>query len=61
MRNFIRLGAFLAFVAFTLLAILQWSFRWYGLGLLLMIWAVVASVQLLRRKPDTSTFKPGRS
>ena len=60
-RNIIRLGAFLAFVVFTLLSILQWSFRWYGLALLLLVWAVVGAVQVLRHRPDAAIFKPGRS
>jgi dienelactone hydrolase len=59
-RNFLRLGAFLAFIVFTLLSILEWSFRWYGLALLLLVWAIVGLVQLVRRKPDITTFKPGR-
>jgi predicted dienelactone hydrolase len=59
-RNFVRLGAFAAFIVLVVLSVLKWSFRWYGLALLLLVWAVVGAVQLLRRKTDTATFKPGR-
>jgi len=60
LRNWIRVGAFLAFIVFVLLGVLQWSFRWIALCILLLIWAVVGAVQLLRGRLDASAFKPGR-
>ena len=29
-RSFVRIGAFAAFVLFTLVSVIQWGFRWYA-------------------------------
>ena len=53
-RSYVRIGAFTAFVLFTLVAIIQWDFRWYGLALLLIhlgcIGCVGADTQRMGKK-----------
>lgn len=49
LKNIIRIGAFAFFVLLTLISIIQWSFRWYGLGILLFIWAVLGVSGLIRK------------
>lgn len=51
-RSYIRVGALVAFVLLTLTSVIQWSFRWYGLALLLLVWAVSGAWALLRRKVE---------
>ena len=51
-RSYIRVGALVAFVLLTLTSVIQWSFRWYGLALLLLVWAVPGAWALLRRKAE---------
>ena len=56
-RSFIRIGALAAFVFFVLVPVIKWSFRWYGLALLLLIWAVLGVWALVGRKP-VKEYKP---
>lgn len=49
-RSFVRIGAFAAFVLLTSVSVIQWSFRWYGLALLLFIWAALGAWGLIRRR-----------
>jgi dienelactone hydrolase len=58
-RSFVRIGAFAAFVLLALVSVIQWSFRWYGLGLLLFVWAVLGAWTLLRKKAGTNDYKTG--
>ena len=51
-RSYIRIGALVAFVLFTLVSVIQWSFRWYGLALLLLVWAGLGAWTLIRRKGE---------
>jgi hypothetical protein len=44
-RSFVRIGALAAFVLFMLVSVIQWSFRWYGLAVLLLVWAALADTQ----------------
>jgi len=41
-RSFVRVGVFTSFVILTLISVIQWGFRWYGLAVLLFIWAALA-------------------
>jgi len=60
-RSFIRLSAFAAFVLFTLVLVIQWSFRWYLLVLLLLIWAVLGAWTLIGKKAEKKEFSAGRT
>lgn len=60
-RSVISLGAFGAFVLLLLAGVIQWSFRWYLLGGLLLIWAVMGAWRLLRRQPEARPFSGVRT
>ncbi len=66
-KSFIRIGVFAAFILFTLLSVIQWSFRWYPLAALLLIWAVRGAWNLISQRAQASLraekkeFKPGFS
>jgi dienelactone hydrolase len=59
-RSFVRIGAFAAFVIFTLVSVIQWSFRWYGLAALLLVWAALGAWTLIRKKEEKKEYKTGR-
>lgn len=50
-RSLIRIGALGVFVILTLTAVIQWSFRWYGLAALLAVWAAIGAWTLIRTRP----------
>jgi dienelactone hydrolase len=54
-KNLLRVSAFSGFVLLALASVIQWGLRWYLLALLLFIWALPATWQLLRKKEQ----KPG--
>lgn len=56
-RSFVRIGAFTAFVIFTLVSVIQWSFRWYGLAALLLVWAALGAWTLLGKKAEKNDYK----
>ena len=60
-RSYIWIGAFATFLLFTLMSVIQWSFRWYLLAGLLFVWAVIGAWRLLRHKPDTKAFSAVRT
>jgi dienelactone hydrolase len=60
-RSFVRIGAFAAFVLFTLVSIIQWSVRWYLLAALLLVWAALGAWTLVRKKAEKKGFSAGRT
>jgi Predicted dienelactone hydrolase len=56
-RNLIRIGAFAAFVLFTIVSVIQWGFRWYLLAAILFIWAIIGGISLIRGKRDKKEYK----
>ena len=56
-RSFARIGAFAAFVTLTLVSVIQWSFRWYGLAALLLVWAALGAWTLIRNKEEKKEYK----
>lgn len=58
--SFLRIGALAAFVLATLFSIIRWSFRWYGLALLLLIWAVLGAWTLIGRKAEKQDYSARR-
>jgi dienelactone hydrolase len=58
-KSFIRMGALAAFVVLTLAAVIQWSFRWYGLAALLSIWAMLGALTLMRKKAEKNGYRTG--
>ena len=51
-KNYVRLAELALFIIFTLLPVIDWSFQWKGLGLLLAVKAVISLISLLRNKPQ---------
>jgi dienelactone hydrolase len=60
-RSYMHIGAFAAFLLLALVSVIQWSFRWYLLGVLLLIWAVLGAWALIARKAEKKAYKAGRS
>ena len=60
-RGFIRMGALATFVVLTLLSVIQWSFRWYLLATLLLIWAALGVWTLTSRKAKKREYRAGRT
>ncbi len=60
-KSVIRIGAFAAFVLFTLLSVIQWGARWYLLAALLLVWATLGAWTLFRKKVEKREFRIGRT
>ncbi len=58
--SLLRLGAFAAFVLCALFSIIEWSFRWYGLAVLLLIWAVFGVWTLVGKPRAKRAYSAGR-
>jgi dienelactone hydrolase len=58
-KSFIRVGALAAFVLFSVVSVIQWSFRWYGLAILLSVWAVLGAWSLIGKKAGNPAYKTG--
>ena len=59
-RNFARIGAFAIFVTFTLASVLEWSFRYYALAVLLFLLLIIGAVNLIRNKEERKTYNAHR-
>jgi dienelactone hydrolase len=59
-RSWIYIGEFATFVIFTLVSVIQWSFRWKFLAAALLVWAVIGGISLLRNKEDKQEYKTVR-
>lgn len=57
LRNWIRLAAFITFALLVLTSVIEWSFRWILLGILLSVLAAIATVSLFRNKPTMKKHK----
>lgn len=58
-RNFVRIGALAAFVILALVAVIQWSWQWYGLAALLLVWAALGAWGLIGKQHTEKEFKSG--
>jgi dienelactone hydrolase len=56
-KSVIRIGAFFAFVLFTLVSVIQWNFTWYLLAALLFIWAALGALTLIRKPGEKKSYK----
>ncbi len=56
-RSFIRIGALAAFALFTLVSVIEWSLRWYGLAALLLVWAALGAWTLIHSKADKKEYR----
>ncbi|MFN7252443.1 MAG: alpha/beta hydrolase family protein [Anaerobacillus sp.] len=59
-RNMIRIIAFVGFVLFSALSVIDWSFRYYTIAGVLFPLAIIGAVGLLKKKEDKRTYKPVR-
>lgn len=59
-RSIMRIGIFAVFILFVLASIIKWSFRWKALAVLLLVWAVLGALALIRNKSDKKEYKCGR-
>jgi len=48
----VRIGGLAEFIIFTLLSVIQWSFRWYALALLLTVWAILGAWTLILKREE---------
>ncbi|MFN8442845.1 MAG: hypothetical protein U0175_18860 [Caldilineaceae bacterium] len=60
-RSYLWIAAFGAFVLFTLASIIRWSFRWYLLALLLLVWAMISVWRLFRKRAEAKPFSSVRT
>lgn len=61
LKSLVWIGAFVAFVLFALLSVIQWSFRWYGLALLLFFLAALGTYRLVGKRSEEKVFSTGRT
>jgi dienelactone hydrolase len=59
-KSYIRLGAFAAFILLALVSVIQWGFRWYGLAVLLFIWAALGAWALIGKGAERKEYSAGR-
>lgn len=59
-RNIIRIAAFLSFVLFTFLSVIDWSFRYYSLAAFLLILSIIGTAGLIKKKQKERAYKPVR-
>lgn len=58
LRAIVRITVFVVFVLLVLTGILEWSPRYYALGLLLLVFAAIGAGTLLRRRTDEGSYRP---
>lgn len=56
-RSYLRIGGLAAFVLLTLVSVIQWSFRWYLLAVLLLIWSALGAWTLVRKPLEKKPFR----
>jgi dienelactone hydrolase len=56
-KNWIRIAIFIAFVFLTLSPVIEWSFRWGMLAILLFILTLKGTVSLIRNKTNNPNYK----
>ncbi|WDV45803.1 acetylhydrolase [Clostridiaceae bacterium M8S5] len=60
-RSCIRLIVFGIFVLFVFISLIQWSFRWKLLALVLSILAIISCISIIRNNQDKKIYKPVRT
>lgn len=56
-RSIIRITAFTAFVLFTVVGIIDWSFRYYSVGALLFLLAIIGAVAPIRKRQEKRAYR----
>jgi len=60
LRSSIRIGALAGFAFLGVASVIEWNPRWYGLTALLLIWAALGTLTLIRGKADQKDYRTGR-
>ncbi|SDN04672.1 alpha/beta fold hydrolase [Bacillus sp. OK048] len=60
LKNGMRIALFIAFVVLTLSSVIEWSFRWVMVAILLFLMAVKATVSLIRNQSNTKPYKTSK-
>ncbi len=55
-QSTIRIGAFPLFVLLVVTSIVEWSLRWYAFAALLLIWALLGAIALVRKDHNGAAF-----
>ncbi len=58
-RSIIRISAFAVFVLLMIAAIIEWSMRWCAFAALLLIWALLGAIALVRKDRNGAAFRIG--
>jgi len=56
-RNIIRVVAFIGFILFTILSIIEWSSRYYALASLLLLLAIIGTIDLIKKNQKKRVYK----
>ncbi|MBU4541252.1 MAG: hypothetical protein KJ774_08520, partial [Firmicutes bacterium] len=59
-RSVIRIVLFAGFTLLTVVSIIDWSFRYYGLAFLWLLLAVIGVVNLIKKTEDQGAYNPVR-
>ena len=59
-RSIIRIAAFICFVVFTSSSLVVWSFQYYTLAALLLVFAILGAVALIRNRREKRPYKASR-
>lgn len=59
-RSVIRIASFSGFVLLTILPVVDWSFRYYALSLLLLLLAIIGVITLMKKSEEDVDYKAGR-
>jgi len=59
-RSVIRIAFFSCFVTLVILAVVDWNFRYYALGILLLLLAMIGLITLMKKTENNLDYKAGR-
>jgi len=59
-RSMIRIASFSGFVLLAILPVIDWSFRYYALGFLLLLLAIIGTIRLMKETEENPDYKAGR-
>lgn len=57
LKSYTRIGALAAFILLTLVSVIEWSFRWYLLAALLLVWAMFGVWSLVRKPNEKKAYR----
>jgi len=59
-RSVVRIAFFSCFVTLALLPVVDWDFRYYALGFLLLLLAIIGLITLMKKTENNLEYKAGR-